>query len=93
MCRQLPDAAASASRGGEFEPPCSGNGLGYELDDGRADTWKVNTPLDGLRYRAPPPYNSGGSQTTSMSIGSTGLNVAIGVNTARRFFSISVNRP
>lgn len=63
-----------------------------ERDDGRVDTWKVNTPLDGLRYRAPTPNNSGGSEAISMSIGNTGLNVAIGVNTARRFFSISVNR-
>ncbi|MGH8791020.1 MAG: hypothetical protein ACREYA_39000, partial [Cupriavidus necator] len=64
-----------------------------ERDDGRVDSWKVNTPLDGLRYRAPTPNNSGGSEAIGMSIGSTGLNVAIGVNTARRFFSISVNRP
>lgn len=64
-----------------------------ERDDGRVDTWKLNTPLNGLRYRAATPNASGGSEAIAMSIGSTGLNVSIGVNTARRFFNISVNRP
>ncbi|WP_337442052.1 hypothetical protein [Cupriavidus necator] len=61
-----------------------------ERDDGRADTWKLNTPLNGLRYRAPTPN---ASEAIAMPIGSTGLSVSIGVNTARRSYNISVNRP
>ncbi|SPA53027.1 conserved hypothetical protein [Cupriavidus taiwanensis] len=58
------------------------------VEDGRLDSWKVNSPANGLRYRA---ATSGASEMISLIPGNTGLSLGIAANGA--FYDISVNRP
>ena len=58
------------------------------VEDGRLDSWKVNSPANGLRYRA---ASSNASEMISLVPGNTGLGLGIAVNGS--FYDISVNRP
>lgn len=59
-------------------------------DDGRIDSWKINSPVTGLRYRA---LSDAAAETISMSLGNSGLTVAVGANPANQYFGVSVTRP
>nr|WP_116339989.1 hypothetical protein [Cupriavidus taiwanensis] len=58
------------------------------LEDSRLDSWKINHPANGLRYRA---RTSNASEMISLVPGNTGLSLGIAVNGS--FYDISVNRP
>lgn len=58
------------------------------LEDSRLDSWKINHPADGLRYRA---RTSNASEMISLTLGNTGLGLGIAANGS--FYDISVNRP
>ncbi|SPA22843.1 conserved hypothetical protein [Cupriavidus taiwanensis] len=58
------------------------------LQDSRLDSWKVNSPAIGLRYRA---ATSGAPEMITLVPGNTGLSV--GISVAGTYYDISVNRP
>ncbi|WP_354687505.1 hypothetical protein [Cupriavidus necator] len=67
----------------------TGTYIRKRIEDGRLDSWKVNSPANGLRYRAP---STTAAEMISLVPGNTGLSIGIGVNAAS-FYDISVNRP
>ncbi|WP_373376705.1 hypothetical protein [Cupriavidus nantongensis] len=58
------------------------------VEDGRLDSWKVNSPANGLRYRA---ASIKASEMISLVTGNIGLSWGIAVNGS--FYDISVSRP
>lgn len=67
-----------------------------QREDGRIDTWYDNLPSNGLRYRKFTPAVNGlesAAEAIGMSLPGTGLAMAISVNPAEHFFTISVDRP
>lgn len=57
--------------------------------DGRVDTWRVNYPVDGLRFRA---ASSSSSSVYQLQMPSLGMAAVID-NTPGHFYSISLRRP
>ncbi|SOY63331.1 hypothetical protein [Cupriavidus taiwanensis] len=58
------------------------------VEDNRLDSWKMNNPANGLRYRTPA---SNVSEMISLVPGNTGL--SLGISVTGLFYDISVNRP
>ncbi|CAG2139634.1 hypothetical protein LMG31506_02144 [Cupriavidus yeoncheonensis] len=58
--------------------------------DGHFDTWQINVPFVGVRYRAPA---QGVNEVVSLNLANSGLSAVISVNPSNVFYSISINRP
>jgi hypothetical protein len=70
-----------------------------QASDGRIDTFTINNPRNGLRYRpaGTSAINGGGtvnfSEIVTMPLADTGILFYTSVNPAENFFGISVGRP
>ncbi|MEN7530581.1 hypothetical protein [Cupriavidus sp. DL-D2] len=60
--------------------------------DGRVDSWKQNSPVNGLRYRA-KSSDLNARESISMTLGNTGVGILISIDPASLFYDISVLRP
>lgn len=58
--------------------------------DGRLDTWKINAPATGLRYRA---KTNGVDEVVQLALGNSGVAVNTGLHVTKPYMDISVNRP
>jgi len=58
----------------------------------RKDSWKQNSPANGLRYRA-ASQDSTARESIAMLLGNTGVGVVISLDATSLFYDISVNRP
>jgi hypothetical protein len=70
-----------------------------QASDGRIDSFTINSPRNGLRYRAAgsSPVNGGGTvafnEIITMPLADTGILFYTSVNPADNFFGISVGKP
>lgn len=58
--------------------------------DGRIDTWTLNKPLTGLRYR---PAGTNVYEGIALPLGNTGVSAMISMGAAPPYFDVSVSRP